>query len=153
MDERLQEVILETFSGVFETMFFTFLEPIEEIPTKEDLRRNGGYLEAQISYSGGHSGNFRFYFPAELARKITVNFLGVNESEVHAAQVRDTAAETANMAVGSLLGRLDPEGKCALAIPKVNELPGFAPETLLGNPDLCIFSTDFGFLMVVGRHV
>lgn len=151
MDEGLRRVIFETFSEVFETMFFTFLEPIEEAPEKEKLV-SGRFVEATISYSGGSTGSFLFYFPWDLGKNITVNFLGVDEDEVQDSQIKDTAAETANMAIGGLLGKLDPGGKALLAIPQTRELAMFSPETLLGAPGLCMFNTEFGVLWVVGTH-
>ena len=151
MDQDLRRVIFETFSEVFETMFFTFLEPLEEAPGKEDLGQ-GRFVEAAISYSGGCNGKFLFYFPWDLGKNITVNFLGVDEDEVQEGQVKDTAAETANMAIGGLLGKLDPGGKASLAIPQARVLAGFSPETLLGESGLCMFNTEFGILWVVGIH-
>ncbi|MGV1099895.1 chemotaxis protein CheX [Thiovibrio sp. JS02] len=133
-------------------MFFTFLEPLAEPPDKETLGGNGGYIEATITYSGGHTGCFRFFFPRELAKNITVNFLGIDETDVQDAQIRDTAAETANMAIGSLLGKLDPGGKASLAIPATRELADFSPESLLGEQGLSLFNTEFGVLWVVGNH-
>jgi hypothetical protein len=151
MDEDLRRVIFATFSEVFETMFFTFLEPLEEAPEKEELA-SGRFIEATIGYSGGSNGRFLFYFPWELGKNITVNFLGVDEDGVPDGQIMDTAAETANMAIGSLLGKLDPGGKASLAIPQTRLLAEFSPETLLGLPGLCMFNTEFGILWVVGTH-
>lgn len=151
MDDKLQRIILETFSEVFETMFFTFLEPLAEAPGKEEFCR-GRFVEATISYSGGCNGSFFFYFPWELAKNITVNFLGVEDDEVQDRQILDTAAETANMAIGSLLGKLDPGGTASLAIPQTRLLADFSPETLVDSTGLCMFSTEFGILWVVGTH-
>jgi len=151
MDEDLRRVIFATFSEVFETMFFTFLEPLEEAPGKEALGRDK-FVEATISYTEGCNGTFHFYFPWELGKNITVNFLGVDEDGASDRQIMDTAAETANMAIGSLLGKLDPGGKALLAIPRTRMLEGFSPETLLGASGLCMFNTEFGILWVVGTH-
>ena len=151
MDEGLRRIIFETFSEVFETMFFTFLEPLEETPGKDNLV-SGRFVEATISYTGGCNGNFLFCFPWDLGKNITVNFLGVDEGEVQDGQIKDTAAETANMAIGSLLGKLDPGGKASLAIPQTRELAAFSPEILLGVSGLCMFNTEFGILWVVGTH-
>lgn len=151
MDEDLRRVIFTTFSEVFETMFFTFLEPIEEAPGKEEIA-HGRFIEAAITYSGGCNGRFLFYFPWELGKNVTVNFLGVDEEQVQAGQIKDTAAETANMAIGSLLGKLDPGGKARLAIPQARVLEDFFPETLLGEAGLCMFNTEFGILWIVGAH-
>jgi len=151
MDEDLRRVIFATFSEVFETMFFTFLEPLEEAPEKDKLAC-GKFIAATIGYSGGCNGSFLFYFPWELGKNITVNFLGVDEDGVPDGQIMDTAAETANMAIGSLLGKLDPGGKASLAIPQARVLEEFSPETLLGMTGLCMFNTEFGILWVVGTH-
>ncbi|MCX5864179.1 MAG: chemotaxis protein CheX [Deltaproteobacteria bacterium] len=151
MDEDLRRVIFATFSEVFETMFFTFLEPLEEAPGKDELAC-GKFIEATIGYSGGCNGRFIFYFPWELGKNITVNFLGVDEDGVPDGQIMDTAAETANMAIGSLLGKLDPGGTASLAIPQPRMLTEFSPETLLSSPGLCMFNTEFGVLWVVGTH-
>ena len=151
MDEDLRRVIFATFSEVFETMFFTFLEPLEEAPEKDELVC-GKFIEATIGYSGGCKGSFLFYFPWALGKNITVNFLGVDEDEVPDGQIMDTAAETANMAIGSLLGKLDPGGKATLAIPQARMLAEFSPETLLNSSGLCMFNTEFGVLWVIGTH-
>lgn len=151
MEENLRRLIFETFSDVFETMFFTFLEPLEEAPGKEELGC-GKFIEATIDYSGGCTGSFLFYFPWELGKNITVNFLGVDEGDVQDRQIADTAAETANMAIGSLLGKLDPGGTASLAIPQTRVLDNFSPETLLGSPGICMFNTEFGILWVSGTH-
>jgi len=151
MDENLRLVVFETFSEVFETMFFTFLEPLAEAPEKGDLA-GGRFIEATIGYSGGCNGSFQFYFPWEFCKNITVNFLGVDEDEVQDGQIQDTAAETANMAIGSLLGKLDPGGKASLAIPQVKVIDEFSPDGLLGSAGLCRFGTEFGILWIVGTH-
>ena len=151
MDAALQRVIFETFSEVFEAMFFTFLEPLAEVPGKEGLGC-GRFIEATIEYTDGYNGRFIFYFPWELGKNITVNFLGVEEDGVGERQIIDTAAETANMAIGSLLGKLDPGGKALLAIPQSRLLADFSPATLLDAPGLCMFDTEFGILWVVGTH-
>jgi hypothetical protein len=152
MDQHVHDVIFQTFSEVFETMFFTFLDPVPELPTREDAAIPGQYIEASISYSGGCRGDFRFYFPLGLARNITVNFLGVNDDEVTDSQIRDSAAETANMAIGGLLGKLDPMGTASLTIPGVRQLADFSPASLLEQEGLTLFSTEFGLLWVVGSH-
>ncbi len=152
MDESLRQTIFETFSEVFETMFFTFLEPLSEPPAAEEVNSAGGFIEALITYSGGNTGSFHFYFPIGLAKNITLNFLGVDEDEVEESQMTDTAGETANMAIGSLLGKLDPEGKCSLAIPEAKELENFSPDSILADSGLCMFRTEFGILWVVGSH-
>lgn len=149
MDVELREMIDQTFGEVFETMFFTFLDPVEELPSRAELVLDDAYVEAVIAYHGPRPGRFFLYLPYRLARNITMNFLGVDEDEVSDEQALDTAKETANMAVGSLLGRLDPEGTLKLHIPESRMLDGLPADELLVNPGLCLFNTDLGLLWVV----
>ncbi len=149
MNDNIKQTIFETFSEVFETMFFTFLDPLPDLPSVDEVSEAGKYVEAKIGYTGAEVGNFRLYMPYPLAQNITLNFLGIDEQGLGENQVKDTAAETANMAVGSLLGKIDPGGKTALAIPQASVLTDFSPVALLGDPGLFLFGTDFGMLWVV----
>lgn len=152
MDDNLKQTIFETFSEVFETMFFTFLDPQTDLPSASEVDEPGKYVEAKISYSGGQEGVFKLYMPYQLAKNITLNFLGIDEDGLAQNQIADTAAETANMAVGSLLGKIDPQGKTTLDIPKAQVLGGFSPAPLLNDPDLFLFGTDFGMLWVINAR-
>ena len=142
---------LQLFQRSLRPCFSPFWSRLKRRQVKEEIGC-GSFVEATISYSGGCRGSFQFYFPWELGKNITVNFLGVDEEDIQDRQVIDTAAETANMAIGSLLGKLDPGGKAALAIPQARVLAEFSPETLLGAPGLCMFNTEFGILWIVGTH-
>ena len=149
MDTNLRQTIYETLSEVFETMYFTFLEPLFETPPQEEIVVADGYYEAIIAFQGVKSGILSFYLPKNLARGITVNFLGVDEVDVNEAQVLDTVKETANMAVGSLLGRIDPVGTMKLGLPQSRVAPGFSAADLLAQPGLFLFNTEHGLLWVV----
>ncbi len=150
MDTNLRQTIYETLSEVFETMYFTFLEPLFETPTQEEIgATDASYYEATISFQGAKSGRFRFYLPQGLARGITVNFLGVNATDVNESQVLDTVKETANMAVGSLLGRVDPGGTMKLGLPRSQATTDFSAADLLAQPGLFLFNTEHGLFWVV----
>ena len=149
MDENLKNKVYETMSEVFETMFFTFLEPMFEIPPEEEWNTDDSYIEASINYEGEMSGSFRFFFPKRLARQITLNFLGVEKSELDERQIADTVGETANMTVGSLLGKLDPQGSCKLGMPKTTVIEKFSPAGLVSEKGVYVYSTEFGLLWMV----
>lgn len=149
MDTKLRQTISETLSEVFETMYFTFLEPLAEAPPREELAVSAEYYEATIAFDGQKGGRIRFFLPASLARGITVNFLGVDEADVNESQVLDTVKETANMAVGSLLGRIDPAGTVKLGLPQSRPAVDFSVDELLAQPGLFLFSTEHGPLWVV----
>jgi len=149
MDTNLRQTIYETLSEVFETMYFTFLEPLFEVPSREEIVVADGYYEAVIEFQGEKSGRFCFYLPRKLARGITVNFLGVDAVDVNESQVLDTVRETANMAVGCLLGRIDPDGTMKLGLPKSQAASAFSADELLARPGLFLFNTEHGLLWVV----
>ncbi len=152
MDESLKNTVYATMSEVFETMFFTCLEPMFEVPPEEEWDMNESYIEASISYKGEISGLFRFFFPKRLARQITVNFLGIDQSALEERQVSDTAGESANMTAGSLLGKLDPQGSCKLGIPQTKEVKDFSPADLAQETGLYVYNTDFGLLWLVHQQ-
>lgn len=151
MDEQFRQLVYETFGEVFETMFFTFLEPIDEIPGPDAFVSDDAYLRADISYHGPHTGKFALYLPQRLARNITMNFLGADEEDVSDEQMLDTTKETANMAVGSLLGKIDPAGDAKLHIPEAAVLEEFSVGDILQEECVFLFNTDYGPLWVVFR--
>ena len=149
MDENIKQAVNFSLAQVFERMFFTLLEPMTVIPAQDEWALEKDYVEAEISYSGINSGELRFFFPQRLARSIAANFSGESEELLGDDQVVDTVRESVNMAVGSLLGRIDPGGECALAIPKARLNSDFRPETIIADPGLNVFRTAFGYLWLV----
>lgn len=152
MDQNFRNLVDETFSEVFETMFFTFLEPIDEIPGPEAFAADDeSYIQADIAYHGPQTGRFSVFLPQRLARNITMNFLGADEEDINQEQVLDTAKETANMAVGSLLGKIDPAGESKLHIPEATVLEQLPVAEIAAEPGVFLFNTDYGALWVVYR--
>lgn len=152
MDAQLKQLIEETFGEVFETMFFTFLEPIDELPGPDAFVGEDAYVQADISYHGPIAGLFSVYLPRRLAANITINFLGVDDDEVNLEQILDTAKETVNMVVGSLLGKIDPAGESKLHIPAANELDRLELAEILEEPGVFLFNSDYGPLWVVYKQ-
>ncbi len=149
MDKSIKMTIWETIARVFETMFFTFLEPLPRIPRKEEWPIDIKYIRAVVSITGKEDGKVALYLPRDLARNITINFLGITRSEVSQNQILDTAKETANMAVGSLLGTIDPEGLCVLGIPNAMPVVNLEQEDKLNDINQLVgFKTDCGMFLV-----
>jgi CheY-specific phosphatase CheX len=148
MDAELKKSLYRTLSEVFEIMFFTILEPLPEPPAAED-DAGGAHFEATIGYRGDREGTIRFYFPELLARHITLNIAGIEQEELSERQLLDTVKETANMAVGSLLGKLDPEGRCQLGIPESRRAGDFSPAALSSHPGVALFNSEQGVLWLV----
>lgn len=149
MDESIKQAVNFSLAQVFERMFFTLLEPVTDIQNQDEWAQEKDFVEAEISYTGVNSGELRFFFPERLARSMAANFLGEQEDALSEGQIVDTARESINMAVGNLLGRIDPGGECALAIPKARLNSDFKPETVIGEPGLNVFRTAFGYIWLV----
>ena len=149
MDIGLLELVYESVDEVFGKMFFTFLKLPEDasiLPADAEPI----FVEAAIGLTAGEeSGRVVLYFPEALARHITLNFLGVGEDGLDEKKIYDTLGEAANMTVGNLLGRLDPQEICGnLGIPEVRGLAGMTVGDLSGKSDLVAFESDFGCLLL-----
>lgn len=152
MDDQFRSLVYRACSAVFETMFFLFPEPIDEIPgagRRGAFAPNGAHIRASITCHGSSSGSFKFFIPRLLAVHITTNFLGVSEQDINEEQILDTAKETVNMVVGSLLGKIDPTGAIKLQIPEATMLDNFSVTEVLKEKGLFLFNTDFGPLCLV----
>lgn len=131
---------------VFGTMYFTPVELLPELPDQGNWQLEDQYVKTAISYRGPLTANMRFYFPRSLAVNISGGFLGLAEEMISDQQLIDTMREAANMIVGNLLGRLDPDGACTLGIPEAEVVHGFSPAQVTPEGELLAFVSDFGFL-------
>ena len=152
MDADVRQMVNLTVAEVFQTMFFTFLEPLDDVPLEGDWEPDVEFVMASIAHTGALTGEYNFYFPMRLAKDITLNFLGIDESELEQKQIVDTVAEVANMTVGSLLGKRDPLGACTLGIPTAKVLENFSPKEILGEGGLVVFQSNNGHLWLVCKE-
>ena len=119
MYEKIREAALKATLNIFETMFFTFLEPREVTGVPEgpepDLEKvfdlpldfkGSNFLQSEIFFEGFYSGSMRLFIPYDFGRELTMNFLGFEE-EVTETQIEDMAGELTNMICGNLFAILD----------------------------------------------
>lgn len=135
---------------VFGTMYFTPVELLTEPPCEEERRFAEEYVQTSISYwsPGGDETRLDFYFPMELASTIAEGFLGIEIEDVREAQLLDTMREAGNMIGGNLLGRIDPDGKSRLGIPRASRATGVA-EVIRAAGDVQAFLSDYGMIWVL----
>lgn len=131
---------------VFGTMYFTPVELLEELPAIEEWHLEKMYIKTCIEFNGPQCARLHFYFPMSLATNIAAGFLGLDEDQLTENDIVDTMRESANMIVGNFLGRLDPDGACALGIPQAEIISDFSSESAGGARDLLVFLSDFGFI-------
>lgn len=134
---------------VFGTMYFTPVELLPDLPTRDSWRLEGQYVKTSISYEGLRRARLCFYFPRSLAVSVAGGFLGIDEAAISDQQLIDTMREAANMIVGNFLGQIDPIGECALGIPAAEVVHGFSPDGVRQDGELLAFISDFGFLWMV----
>jgi hypothetical protein len=116
-------------SRVLETMFF---EPVQFAGDTDTLGdwfcSDQALVGATLNFAGPNSGSYILLMPGRLAKRITVNFLGLCEAEVNMTQESDTAKEALNMIGGHMLSLFDVEGQYQLGIPEIiseNDLDAF----------------------------
>lgn len=149
MDQDIRDLLFETVDQVFEKMFFTFLDLEDEVHAQAD-RNVPLSMEAFINVASENSGAVSFYFTDALARHIAMNFLGIGEEVLEEKQIEDVVGETANMTVGSLLGKLDSQVVCgALGIPEVRKLSGVCLADIRSQSDnTLVFKSEHGWLVM-----
>jgi hypothetical protein len=134
MYEEIRKAAIFATLNIFETMFFTFLEPtegngsLEKKITEEvkefDLRpesQNAGLLKSEIHFTGFHSGFLRLFIPYDLGKVLTMNFVGFEE-EVTEPQLMDMAGELTNMICGNLFSSLDKTSVYTLSSPSTQRI-------------------------------
>lgn len=134
MFEEIRKAAVPAVSNIFETMFFTFLEPVEENRTLEEtfsgLEKVPGlmpqstspyFLKSEICFSGDRSGQLRLLLPYDLSQTLTMNFMGFEE-EVTEPQILDMACELANMICGNLFSSLDKTSVTTLSSPLIQKI-------------------------------
>ncbi len=134
---------------VFGSMYFTPIELLADVPPENKWQLQKKYIRAMIAYNGPFNAEMALYFPEQLGSNIASGFLGVDVDKLTTDQIVDTMRESANMIVGSFLGKLDTEGKCKLGIPSAEMVEGFSPadKALTGSTPM-VFMSDFGFMWI-----
>lgn len=142
----MRQIVNETAAEVFSTMFFAPIELYPALPEPAQWPVGAKAIKAGIAYQGKLSGQVCLYFSESLAVMITASFLALPKEEVSEQLLLDTMKEAANMLVGGVLGKLDPEGACALGIPDATVLADFSVVEIKDEPGLLAFMTEIGFL-------
>mgnify|MGYP005849848365 CR=1 FL=1 len=146
MKEKFKQVVYAALADIFGTMFFTPIEPVDEMPPKDQWLEGASYIEARIEVTRKETATIILYFPYELARKVCANFMGVDKALLEEKQVVDTVKEAANMTVGGVLGVIDPCATCTLGIPSSRLVTDFSPEVLAGKACAAVYETEFGYM-------
>ena len=134
MFEAIRKAAVSAVLNIFETMFFTFLEPLDEnLPLSEavaeqekesdllPVSENAGWLKSVIHFTGPYSGLLQLFIPYDFSEILTKNFMGFEE-EVTESQILDMAGELTNMICGNLFSSLDKASVYTLSSPSTQKM-------------------------------
>jgi hypothetical protein len=134
MFEAIRKATVSAVLNIFETMYFTFLEPMgenlqqsEEVTEQEKesdllpLSEDAGWLKSEIHFNGPNSGFLRLFIPYDFSEMLTKNFMGFEE-EVTESQILDMAGELTNMICGNLFSSLDKSSVYTLSSPSTQKM-------------------------------
>ena len=139
MLDDIRKAAVSAILNIFETMFFTLLEPFGDDPAAveegTDKTPPASFLKSEISFEGYYCGHLYLWLPYDLGEMLTQNFMGFEE-EVTESQILDMTGELANMICGNLFSVLDKNSVYNLGAPvtqKVASLNGMEPakETII----------------------
>lgn len=123
MSVEMMEMMLQAISDVMNKMFFLPVQVNEKgLALQEWFSNKLPLVGAIINITGPLSGFSYLLIPAEVAREMTANFLGIAEKEINVKQERDTVKEALNMITGDMLSQFDRKGILRIGIPQlINE--------------------------------
>jgi CheY-specific phosphatase CheX len=138
-------VLIPEYCEVLDAMYFTTLlgsTTLESLPA--EVPGADPVLAFSLQFVGDISGRFGLRLEPAVARSLTANFLGEQDTDVSAVEVSEVAGELANMLCGSVMSRVEGEHSFALSHPE----PGVV--TFSGVEDLLIslLETDCGTITV-----
>jgi CheY-specific phosphatase CheX len=144
MSNEFRQAAVSATLNIFETMFFTFLDQLDDARSLEDSKSEiqgqeslpsedspGLNLKTEIRFSGQRSGSLVLTLPYELGETLAMNFLGFEE-EVTEMQILDMASELANMICGNMFSQLDKSAVYVLGSPLTQKMSH--TEILASNP-------------------
>jgi CheY-specific phosphatase CheX len=134
-EPEIRQVLQDAVRDVLEKMFFAI--PLEE-PDEAGFPADG--IAVELAFEGDPSGALLLSMSSPAARQIAADFLGIDESEVSAAQTTDVVCELANMICGSVLSRVESTARFRLASPRVLSPTQELSACVVGTP-YCVHLT------------
>lgn len=125
MFEDIRSIAVSVTSSIFETMFFTFIEPQSGEGEEEQsgFESSPVFLRGEIGFAGKYSGKLRLYLPVEMAQMMASSFMGLEEEKASESQASDMVNELCNMICGNLCSQLDKKTVWDLTIPNTQPVP------------------------------
>lgn len=136
---------------VFETMFFTFVDPIDEDGMIQVTSHPGGYFHGQIGVKGENRKRvLDIFIPEEMTGSLTETLLGKEDSKgVSKEELIDTTKEIANVVLGNILNKINKEGTQRLTTPTAELVGDISPFINELGVEHIYFETDWGIMAVL----
>lgn len=126
MSIEMMKAMHQAISDVMNKMFFMPMQINEKgLALREWFSDKHTLFGATINFTGPLSGYSYLLIPAEVAREITANFLGVSEKAINGKQEKDTVKEALNMIAGRMFSQFDAKGAFQIGIPELINESGF----------------------------
>lgn len=112
---EVDNALVQSSAGVLETMFFSELEPAQEVSTPPDSS-----IACLLQCSGPAEGILSIAVDRRTLEQLCMSFYG--EDEASQRRQEELVCELTNMIAGSTLSRLLPDHACALSSPQLCSL-------------------------------
>ena len=117
--KKTSEMLMTSIFEVFERMFFTFLEPLDE----SDPAWNYDFI-TKIQFLGPNKGDMSIYLTNGLAVTMVENMLNIGAEKISEELIVDIAKEAVNMICGNFVRKLDISRVYDLTIPTFEKAAG-----------------------------
>jgi len=114
---ELAGAVAEAARSVLDTMFFAEAETCAP-PSPE---QQNSMLGVSVRFDGGVRGEFLIAIDPHAAAVLSAAFLGLDKSDVSAAEIGQVMCETANMICGAALSRIEAEDHMRLETPSLTD--------------------------------
>jgi CheY-specific phosphatase CheX len=151
MNPADRNVLTVVVQEVFETMFFTFVDPIGEDEMGQVTSLPGRYFHGRIGVKGENQKKvLDIFMPEEMIGSLTETLLSKEDDKgVSKEELIDTTKEIANMVLGNILNKINKEGTQRLTTPTaelVGDIPPFVKDS---GVERIYFETDWGIMVVL----
>lgn len=151
MNPADRNVLTAVVQEVFETMFFTFVDPIGEDEMSQGTSLPGRYFHGQIGVKGENRERvLDIFIPGEMAGSLTETLLRKEDNKsVSKEELIDTTKEIANMVLGNILNKTNKEGTQRLTTPTAELVGDISPFVKDSGVEHIYFETDWGIMVVL----
>ncbi|HED00397.1 MAG TPA: hypothetical protein ENN18_08440 [Proteobacteria bacterium] len=146
-----RNVLTVVVQEVFETMFFTFVDPIGEDEMGQVTSLPGPYFHGQIGVKGEDRKRILdIFIPDEMTGSLTETLLRKEDNKgVSKEELIDTTKEIANMVLGNTLNKTHKEGTQRLTTPTAELVGDISPFVKDSGVEHIYFETDWGIMVVL----